>query len=294
MVWSGATPEDVEAAITAPLERELLNLGGLKEVTSWSQHGATQLSLTYEEGADMAFALEEVKERVASIRNLPASAEEPVIARVVRYEPVARLLVTGDDGRLVTLGDVASVERRTRGSEALIFHEGRPAVNLRLRRARGSGSLESARILHETNPSRGPAGRVEVVVRRGEDDGARCSGHENLEQAEGPGGVSRHGEGLDAMPGRRIVSAANAVGTFRAGRERFGHGVPLSHGVFAMAPWDSSMGRPGRRPDFPGRQRTSHKLHSPSVSGQPPFRGDRLSSEYDHSSARERTSRITE
>ena len=248
MVWSGATPEDVEAAITAPLERELLNLGSLKEVRSWSRHGVAQLSLTYDEGADMAFALEEVKERVASIRNLPASAEEPVIARVVRYEPVARLLVSGDerrslrpivrrierellergiakidvdglppeeiavavpsaalreldtslaeiarriaalsldlpagnvgrdggakqlraleqrrraigfedlpllsgeDGRLVTLGDVASVERRARGSEALIFHEGRPAVNLRLRRARGSGSLESARILHE-------------------------------------------------------------------------------------------------------------------------------------------------
>ena len=248
MVWSGATPEDVEAAITAPLERELLNLGGLKELTSWSYHGVARLSLTYDEGADMAFALEEVKERVASIRNLPASAEEPVISRVVRYEPVARLLVTGDDrrslrpivrrierelldrgiarieidglppeeiaiavpsaalreldtslaeiarriaalsldlpagnvgrdggakqlraleqrrraigfedlpllsgddGRLVTLGDVASVERRARGSEALIFHEGRPAVNLRLRRARGSGSLESARILHE-------------------------------------------------------------------------------------------------------------------------------------------------
>ena len=248
MVWSGATPEDVEAAITAPLERELLNLGGLKDVTSWSRHSVARLSLSYDEGADMAFALEEVKERVASIRNLPASAEEPVISRVVRYEPVARLLVTGDDrrslrpivrrierelldrgiakididglppeevavavpsaalreldvslaeiarriaalsldlpagnvgrdggakqlraleqrrraigfedlpllsgddGRLVTLGDVASVERRARGSEALIFHEGRPAVNLRLRRARGSGSLESARILHE-------------------------------------------------------------------------------------------------------------------------------------------------
>ena len=246
--WTGATAEDVETAITAPLERELLNLGGLKEMNSSSSQGAARIFLEYDEGADMAFALEEVKERVASIRNLPAAAEEPVIARVVRYEPVARVLVTGgdrrslrpvvrrierelldrgiakidvhglppeeiavevpsaalreldtslaeiarriaalsldlpagsigrggdskqlraleqqrraigfedlpllsgDDGRLVTLGDVANVERRARGSEVRTVHEGRPAVSLLLSRASGSDSLESARILHE-------------------------------------------------------------------------------------------------------------------------------------------------
>ena len=248
MIWTGATAEDVEAAITAPLERELLNLGGLKEVTSSSRQGSAQLSLKYEGGTDMVQALEEVKERVASIRNLPATAEEPVIARAVRHEPVARLLVTGPDrhslrpivrrierellergiaridigglppeeiaiqvpsaalreldtslaeiarrvaalsldlpagnvgrgglskqlraleqqrreigfedlplrsddrGRLVTLGDVATVERRPRGSEVRTVHEGRPAVSLLLSRAKGSDSLESARILHD-------------------------------------------------------------------------------------------------------------------------------------------------
>ena len=246
--WTGATAEDVETAITAPLERELLNLGALKEMTSSSSQGTARIFMEYEEGADMAFALEEVKERVASIRNLPATAEEPVISRVVRYEPVARVLITGgdrrslrpivrrierelldrgiakigisglppeeiaievpsaalreldtslagiarrvaalsldlpagnvgrggvskqlraleqrrraigfedlpllsdDDGRLVTLGDVATVERRARGSEVRILHEGRPAVSLLLSRASGTDSLESARILHE-------------------------------------------------------------------------------------------------------------------------------------------------
>ena len=248
IAWTGATAEDVETAITAPLERELLNLAGLKEVTSSSSQGTARIFMEYEEGADMAFALEEVKERVASIRNLPATAEEPAISRVVRYEPVARLLVTGgdrqslrpivrrierelldrgiarigihglppeeiaievpsaalreldtslagiarrvaalsldlpagnvgrggvskqlraleqrrreigfedlpllagEDGRLVTLGDVATVERRARGSEVRTLHEGRPAVSLLLSRASGSDSLESARILHE-------------------------------------------------------------------------------------------------------------------------------------------------
>ena len=248
IAWTGATAEDVEAAITAPLERELLNLGALKEVTSSSSQGAARISLRYDVGADMVLALEEVKERVASIRNLPATAEEPEISRVINYEPVARLLVTGDDrrslrpivrrierelldrgiarigidglppeeiaiqvpsaalreldtslagiarrvaalsldlpagnvgrggvskqlraleqrrreigfedlplvadedGRLVTLGDVATIERRARGSEVRTLHEGRPAVDLLLSRASGTDSLESARILHD-------------------------------------------------------------------------------------------------------------------------------------------------
>ena len=248
IAWTGATAEDVEAAITAPLERELLNLGALKEVTSSSSQGAARISLRYDVGADMVLALEEVKERVASIRNLPATAEEPEISRVINYEPVARLLVTGgdrqslrpivrrierelldrgiarigidglppeeiaiqvpsaalreldtslagiarrvaalsldlpagnvgrggvskqlraleqrrreigfedlplvadEDGRLVTLGDVATIERRARGSEIRTLHEGRPAVDLLLSRASGTDSLESARILHD-------------------------------------------------------------------------------------------------------------------------------------------------
>ncbi len=246
--WRGAAAEDVETSVTAPLERALLTLGGLEEVASSSRQGAARVRLRYEEGADMALALEEVKDRVASIRNLPATAEAPVVSRVVHYEPVARLLVSGEDrrrlrpivrrmehellsrgiaridvdglppeelaiqvpsaalreldtslaeiarrvaalsldlpagnvghgggakriraleqrrreigfedlpllagedGRTITLGEIATVERRPRGSAVRTLYEGRPAVTLLLSRAGGSDSLESARILHE-------------------------------------------------------------------------------------------------------------------------------------------------
>ena len=246
--WRGATAEDVETAVTGPLERELLTLVGLDSSTSSSRLGASRISLRYEEGTDMARALEEVKDRVASIRTLPATAETPVVSRIVDYEPVARLLVSGgdlprlrpivrrierellgrgiaridvsglppeelaiqvpsaalrdldtslaeiarrvadlsldvpagnvgrggmskqiraleqrrreigfedlplpagEDGRTVTLGEVATVERRPRGSAARTLYEGRPAVTLLLRRAPGMDNVESARILHE-------------------------------------------------------------------------------------------------------------------------------------------------
>ena len=93
--WTGASAEDVEAAITDPIERELVGLDTVREMTSNSSRGSSSIRLEYEEGTDMAVALEQVKERVASIRNLPDAADEPVITRVINYEPVARLLVTG-------------------------------------------------------------------------------------------------------------------------------------------------------------------------------------------------------
>ena len=246
--WTGASAEDVEAAITDPIERELLGLDTVREMTSSSNRGFASISLEYEEGSDMAVALEQVKERVASIRNLPGAAEEPIIKRIINYEPVARLLVTGrdgqnlrpivreierelielgiakieifglpaeeiaiqvpsaalreldmslsdiarrvasssvdlpagsigrdetakqlrtldqrrdetgferlslrsgDDGRFLALGDVATVERRARKGEIRTTFEGRPAVSMQLSRAETSDSLESARVLHE-------------------------------------------------------------------------------------------------------------------------------------------------
>ena len=246
--WTGASAEDVEAAITEPIERELLGLDTVRVMTSSSNRGFAVVSLEYEEGSDMDVALDQVKERVASIRNLPGEADDPVIKRLINYEPVARLLVTGregqnlrpivreierdliergiakiditglpaeeiaiqvpsaalreldmslsdvarrvaatsvdlpagsigrdetskqlrtldqqrdeggferlalrsgDDGRFLALGDVATVERRARKGEIRTTIEGRPSVSLLLSRAETSDSLESARVFHE-------------------------------------------------------------------------------------------------------------------------------------------------
>ena len=263
--WTGASAEDMEAAITEPIERELLGLDSVRVMTSSSSQGSARIVLEYDEGTDLAVALDSVKERVASIRNLPETADEPVIKRILGYERVARLLVTGrdgqdlrpivrgiereliergiaridvvglpaeeiaiqvpsaalreldmslsdvarrvaaasvdlpagsigggetskqlrtlgqqrdeagfervalrsgDDGRLLVLGDVATVERRARNGAIRTTFEGRPAVILQLRRSVTTDSLGSARIVHEwLDERRGgwPPG-VEVVA----------------------------------------------------------------------------------------------------------------------------------
>ncbi len=108
VTWTGAAAEDVETAITNVIEEELRTVDGLRTMTSSSSQDAASIALEFEEGTDMAVALDQVKERVALIRNLPASAEEPEIGRLVRYEPVARVLVHGPQ----TMRELRSVTKR--------------------------------------------------------------------------------------------------------------------------------------------------------------------------------------
>ncbi len=255
VVWSGAAAEDVETSLTNPLERELRNLDGLRKITSTSANGVASISLEYEEGGDMGTALDEVKQRVDLVRNLPTTAEEPEISRMVRYDPIARLMLSGpsldelrhlaqrferelldrgiakiaisglpeeemaiqfsdatlqelgmslpavaqrlgslsrdmpagvvgqdhvarqlrsldqrrdvdgfanlplkaeQDGMLIRLGDVATIERRPQSGQVTLDFMGKPAVELRLQRTETADALESAAILEkwvtETRP----------------------------------------------------------------------------------------------------------------------------------------------
>jgi len=95
VVWTGAAAEDVEVSITRPIEQELRNLDRVNKMDSTSTNGLAVIVLEYEERTDMGWALDQVKEKVALLRNLPSTAEKPEISRVVRYEDIARLLITG-------------------------------------------------------------------------------------------------------------------------------------------------------------------------------------------------------
>ena len=93
--WPGASAEDVEALITQPLEDQLISVDDLRSIESNSSTGQAKVTLEFPQGADMANALEQAKDYVAQVRNLPASAEDPRITLINRTEPVAKLLVVG-------------------------------------------------------------------------------------------------------------------------------------------------------------------------------------------------------
>ena len=95
VVWSGAAAEDVEQAITQPLEQRLRSLENLKSMTSTSAQGISSITLEFNEEVNAIVAVDDPRQRVDEFRNLPADAEEPKVSRVARYDPIATLLIFG-------------------------------------------------------------------------------------------------------------------------------------------------------------------------------------------------------
>jgi len=95
VIWSGASAEDIENSITNPLEKEIRSIDGIDKLTSVSRDSTADINVEFEQGSDMSKALEEVRQKVSQVRNLPQQAERPIITRIEPKETVARLIITG-------------------------------------------------------------------------------------------------------------------------------------------------------------------------------------------------------
>jgi multidrug efflux pump subunit AcrB len=100
--WRGASAEDVEDSISSRVEQELRTIDYVKKMTSTSSYGISVVSLEFEEGTEMGKALDQVKDKIGQLRNLPSDSEIPEVNLVTRYEPIARMLIT-TEGKLSEL-----------------------------------------------------------------------------------------------------------------------------------------------------------------------------------------------
>lgn len=255
--WSGAAAEDVESSIILPIERELKSVNGIDALYSTATQGSASIRLELEENSDVAYILDEVKQKVDGITNLPADAEKPIVQRVIRYDDIARILITSDkattqelrvlarqyerellqrgirkidfvgmpeeeiaiqipssrlhelglslsdvaqiinqrsvdlpagtaaqgdgsrqirslsqqrdvegfsqlplitakDGRLLRLGDVATIDWRNQDNQTYISYRGQPAIQLLLRRTENEDTLKAAKIMRDWLSERQP------------------------------------------------------------------------------------------------------------------------------------------
>ena len=93
--WPGASAADVDQNIVQGVEPELRFLNGVKRVISSSYEGLASLTIEFEPGYEMQEALSDVESAVGQVRTLPEDAERPEIRRIVRYETVSRLVISG-------------------------------------------------------------------------------------------------------------------------------------------------------------------------------------------------------
>jgi multidrug efflux pump subunit AcrB len=95
VVWPGATALDVEANIVAALEPDLRVLDSVKRVTSTAAEGSASIAVEFEPGSDMQQGLSEVEQAVAQVTTLPVDSERPTVRRIIRYDNITRLVLSG-------------------------------------------------------------------------------------------------------------------------------------------------------------------------------------------------------
>lgn len=132
VIWPGANAQDVELSVTNPVERVLRTVENLDEMTSTSALGSSVVTLKFKEGTDMIEAVDQVRQRVTELRNLPQDIQTPTIERIVRYESIARVLLLGQPGEADALREMARQFERDlldRGVDRVTFR-GRPIEEL--------------------------------------------------------------------------------------------------------------------------------------------------------------------
>jgi multidrug efflux pump subunit AcrB len=95
VVWPGASADDVEGAIVEAIEPEVRFLDGIKQVVSRAEEGVGGVYLEFVPGTDMERALSEAESAVAQVTTLPEDSERPTVKRIVRYDTIARIVLSG-------------------------------------------------------------------------------------------------------------------------------------------------------------------------------------------------------
>ncbi len=93
--YKGASAEDIELNVTKLLENSLNSVDKLKHITSKSSENVSLITLSFNAGADIAEATNEVRDKLDAVRNyLPEGVENPIIFKFgMKDIPVAMLTV---------------------------------------------------------------------------------------------------------------------------------------------------------------------------------------------------------
>lgn len=105
--YRGSTPGEIEQSIVTRLEENLYDIEGVKEMDARASASTGSVTLEIEEGYDLSEKLDEVTNRVATIRTFPPEAERPQISLRTRSERVITMVLSGDmsEKDLKTLGE---------------------------------------------------------------------------------------------------------------------------------------------------------------------------------------------
>jgi hydrophobe/amphiphile efflux-1 (HAE1) family protein len=96
--YPGAGPEDIEKAVTQPIERAVSSSPGIDRVESSSRQGVSSVNVWFTYGTNLDNAQFDVAQRVAQVlTSLPPGVQQPFVLKVdVTNIPVVYVVLTGD------------------------------------------------------------------------------------------------------------------------------------------------------------------------------------------------------
>ncbi|HYH05533.1 MAG TPA: efflux RND transporter permease subunit [Thermoanaerobaculia bacterium] len=81
-VWEGAAPEVIEHDVVEPIEEAVMQVEGVRSVTSSSRQGSGSVTIELDLARNVDLALQDVQTRVAQVqRRLPRDLEPPVVSK---------------------------------------------------------------------------------------------------------------------------------------------------------------------------------------------------------------------
>jgi multidrug efflux pump subunit AcrB len=80
--WEGAAPEIMEHDVVEPIEEALMQVEGVRNITSTSRQGSANVTVELDLARNVDLALQDVQTRVAQVqRRLPRDIEPPVVSK---------------------------------------------------------------------------------------------------------------------------------------------------------------------------------------------------------------------
>lgn len=108
--YVGANADVVESQITEVLEESINGIAGIRTLSSSSADGRSTITVEFELDVDLEAAANDVRDRVSrSIRNLPADADPPSVAKSdADSNPIVSITIQSDQRNLLELSQIAN------------------------------------------------------------------------------------------------------------------------------------------------------------------------------------------
>ena len=95
ITWPGASPQDIQANVVEPLERELLLLDSVDKLDATAFEGRAVVMAEFDFGSNMAKALTDVQSSVARVATFPQEMERPVVRLLQPSEVICNIEISG-------------------------------------------------------------------------------------------------------------------------------------------------------------------------------------------------------